>query len=174
MGQLSENQMIETLKKDPHFVAIHYFNFDGSYPEINLNLWEDDYKTATKQTIEIFKEYIGNPLIEDDFIDHDIKSKWIYTLRDVYPWFKEFYIKNALRVNRISMLMYKQRNLTNGYHGTNKDELTRLTNDLFTNIHRDNGYNTFPTKNKITAVSELQKKVYGLLCFLSEQSQSEK
>lgn len=172
MGKkLSLNGMERILLRDHHIKAIKH-DKPKEVPEINSALFAPPDREGDNERIECLKEFLDSPYIIDDFgiggEDHDLRREWRQQMEDRYTWFRDYYLTNALKINRILEASTSLRHLQLDYIGTNKRKFKELVGrkQALSNKKYDPSMNL---NERIRYVKGLKDLVYDVLIFLSEQ-----
>ena len=158
----------DVLLTDSHIVAIHQTR-RLKIPAIDLLLWLKEQRETQEQRIRHCMEFLGLPLIEDDFTDGYKRKEWIYQMERRYANFDDFYNRNALRYTYLNGLSMCVQGFSVGYEGTNPKQLGELIIGAETFIPPVQIYDCMVTPMKIRLVRGFKSKILDLLKFLSRQ-----
>jgi len=152
------------LLKDPHIVAIHRFEHE-EFPEIDYSMWKSPAKA--ERAVGYLQDYIDTIAIEDDFgNDHDARQLWRKEIGK-NEILREVILNNSLKGNTLFTPIIHVENLIEKYIGPGRDELKTRYENLFEYVS-DYGSKSFD--EKLSTVTTLKQRVYGILQYLSEQS----
>ena len=154
----------ELLLADPNVEALHKFPHPA-FPNIDYSMWKNPSKA--KGEIVFLQEYIDAISIGDRFgSDHSARRQWRNNQTD--GQIQNIIEKDSLRRRGFFHARDHISELTEGYLGTKKDELTAKYTNLLDGM--PDNYRSLPTLKKLEFVNAVKQRAYDVIQFLSQQS----
>lgn len=149
-----------------HFVAKHLPKYEYS-GEINPSILGRD-SSIDKVAIWI-KNYVGFPLIEDDFEDHSLRRTWKKDLWIKYGQeAKKFLDENKLRINTSLQGLWSVSSLIgNSFLVDEIPILNEKTEEIIKITEQTKDYDSMKITERIDFVRGMEDRAYGVLKELS-------